>query len=226
MDIQERIDLNEVIIQGPIIRKDVNDIATNFRIKVARGNLPTAASSLREDAVLYNWPEVAVYDPLLKVKAEAFDVGDEVCIKAYVSVAPKTSKITGRMFYDQKLVAVCIEKAVSVFDDGEPFDCPSYCKFRFSGAISNVRINKTAIELNIRTITHKSVNNIQTFMYSSDPEEMAKNFMVGERLTVIGNLQTPRKVTDGVPIIRRNYIISRYFKEDTEAAAPVPEMEE
>ena len=206
---EERIDVNEVIVQGPIVFKNKNDVATNFKIKVARGNLPVSA---KEDTVCYNWADVAIYDPLLKVQAEAFNVGDEVMIKAFVNVTHKLSKITGKMFYDQKLVATSIEKAHSVFDGEEAFDCPTFCKFRLDGTITNIRMNGNIVEFNVRTITHKHVNNIQTSLFCKDPEKVAGNFMIGERVHVVGNLQTPRKVIDGETISRKNYVISRITK--------------
>ena len=212
------MDINEIIIQGPVVFKNKNDIATNFKVKVARGNLPVTA---KEGMDCYNWADIAVYDPLVKVQADAFEPGDEVCIKGYISVTHKLSKITGKMFFDQKIVATSIEPAQPVFEGTDPIDCPSFCKFRLDGTLTNIRINNNTVEFNVRTITHKNVNNIQTFVYCREPEKLAEGFMVGERVCVVGNLQTPRKVIDGNSVARKNYIISRIKKIETEEKDPV-----
>lgn len=47
--------VNKIIIQGPIVRLDANDIATNVRIKVRRENLPNSATEkTREGESFYN----------------------------------------------------------------------------------------------------------------------------------------------------------------------------
>lgn len=212
-------DLNMVVIKGPIVAVNTSDIATNIRVKVRRENIPNTAEKVRKNDVFYNQPEVAFYADT-KEMASNFKNGDEVTIRAYISVTKKTSKITNTDFYDQKLIGVSIEKAVSIteseFNIENAHDtCPQYCRFVLRGEISRLTAMNGVAVINIRTNTDDhGYNNVQTSIFVGNPEEFIAKFSSGDKVTAIGTIQTLRKPTsDGKIVYRRNYILTNISKD-------------
>lgn len=217
----EKPDINEVIIQGPIVAMNKNDIATNMKIKVVRSNFPDLVSDFKKaDTPLYNWPDISFYDTLLREEAAAYKVGDEVKITAMIDVHQKISKITNSNFFDQRIVGLKIERATSMlkkeFDLNVERGCEQFGIFMLRGEVTKVSVLKNTVALNVRTFIGRSVNNIQTFVYTKDPDKFSKEYKQGDIVTVAGNIQTVRKsISEDYKVNRKNFIVS-YIKKGEE----------
>lgn len=222
----EKPDCNEVIIQGPVVAMNSNDIATNMKIKVQRANFPNTSGDFKKtDVPLYNWLDVAFYDAVAKEEAAAFKVGDEVRITARVDVHHKVSAVTNENFYDQRISGMKVERAKPLlrteFDLDVERGCEQFAIFKLRGEITRVSVLTNTVAINVRTFVKRSVNNVQTFVYTKNPEEFSKDYAVGDIVTVAGNIQTSRKVTDEDRTInRRNFIVS-YIEKDTDKETAV-----
>jgi single-stranded DNA-binding protein len=212
MEKLERQDLNKIVLQGPIVRKFSNEVATNFTIKVPRLNMPNKA---KEDDICYNYPEVSFYGNSLV--DETYKEGDVVRVEGMIQTKRKRAKDTGRDYYDQQIVGLSIEEAkyeleVFGYKEGNPEDALN--KVYLKGTISKIIIPaKGVLTINIRTFYNGRVNNIQTFLYERNVEKYIENFDVGDKICAVGRIQTPTKDTDEGRRYYRNIVLSSICKE-------------
>lgn len=184
--------MNEIILEGPIVRKFKNDVACNLTIKVLRRNLATRA--MNEES-LYNYPEISFYGTEKDI-ADNYKEGDVVKIKGMIQVKPKLSKETDKEYYEQQLVGFEIEEAEKVlmrefgYDDGAYVASNSMVKL--GGVISRLTSPSNGVlRINIRTFTNGRVNNIQTFLYTRNIGDYLAKYHIGDRIFAIGTIQTP-----------------------------------
>lgn len=215
MERKEFKHMNEIIMRGPIVRKFSNDIACNFTIKTPRLNMPNVA---REGEVAYNYPEVAFYGDLKNIAAENYSEGDVVEIVGMIQPQRKTSKDTGKDYFDQKLIGLAIEPAERLlmrefgYDDGQFVESENLV--RLGGIISKIATpHNGVITINIRTFVNGRVNNIQTFLYDRNVGRYMEDFRVGDQVFAVGTIQTLRKkVEDGPDRYYRNVVLNAICK--------------
>jgi len=212
MEMLEKQDLNQIVLQGPIVRKFANEVATNFTIKTPRLNMPNKAN---DNDICYNYPEVSFYGN--KLVDDTYKEGDVVKIEGMIQTKRKKAKDTGRDYYDQQIVGLSIEEAKGELQffghqGGSPED--SLNKVYLKGTISKIVIPaKGVLTINVRAFDNGRVNNIQTFLYERNVEKYVENFNVGDRICAVGRIQTPTKETDEGKRYYRNIVLSSICKE-------------
>lgn len=195
MENSERKDLNQIIIQGPIVRKFSNHIATNLVVKTPKLNLP---GFVKEGETCYNYPNIAFYGPEKGSVDETYQEGDVVKIVGTIQTQKKISKDTGRPYYEQRLIGMSIEEAekeLAEFGLDAGVYTASENKVKLIGSISKLNLaSKNILNINIRTFYNGKVNNIQTFIYGKQANTLFEEFTVGDKVCAIGSIQTPKKI--------------------------------
>lgn len=191
----ERKDLNQIIIQGPIVRKFSNHIATNLVVKTPKLNLP---GFVKEGETCYNYPDVAFYGSEKDSVAETYQEGDVVKIVGTVQTQKKVSKDTGRTYFEQRLIGLSIEEAEKELAEFG-LDAGAYTasenRVKLMGTISKLSLaSKNVLNINIRTFYNGRVNNIQTFIYGRRASSLMEELTVGDKVCAVGSIQTPKKI--------------------------------
>jgi single-stranded DNA-binding protein len=207
-------DLNRVIIQGPIVRKFANEVATNITIKTPRLNMPNV---VKEGDHCYNYPEISFYGQEKGIINESYKEGDVVRIEGMIQTQRKRDKDTGREFYDQKLIGLSIdesEKELGVFGHTEGSYVDADNKVYLEGTISKIASPaKGVLTINIRTFYNGRVNNIQTFLYAKNVGEYMEDYRIGNRVCAVGSVQTLKKESADGDRYYRNIVINSICKE-------------
>ncbi|WP_097005215.1 single-stranded DNA-binding protein [Lacrimispora amygdalina] len=213
MERLENQDLNKIIVQGPIVRKFANGIATNFTIKTPRLSMPNVA---KEGDVCYNYPEISFYGSEKDVINSNYKEGDVVRIEGMIQTQKKTAKDTGREFYDQKIIGLSIEeskKELAVFGYTGGAYVEAENKVYLKGTVSKIASPaRGVLTINIRTFYNGRVNNIQTFLYERNVGNYMEEFRVGDKVCAVGNIQTLKKESADGDRYYRNIVINSICK--------------
>ena len=190
--------LNEFLLTGPIVRKNLNDIACNFTIKTQRTNMPNIT---KEGDSSYYYPEVSFYGDQKDEIAKTYEVGDVVTIKATVRPYRRPDKEIERNNTELRLVGTMIKQAPKIlmeefgYDEGEFIDSEN--KIKLAGTVSRIFApSANVLRVNIRTFIDGHVDNIPTVLYERNVGKYLDTIKVGDKVFAVGILRTQRRTVE------------------------------
>ena len=129
-----------------------------------------------------NYPQVKFYGELAE-KAAKFEVGDTVSIEGhYIS---RMNIVDERNVYKQEIIGRKVEKT----------DEKSFNEVVISGKIVKLmECKEGVVMLVIKTRFDKHVNNIMTFIYPDNVNDILEKFEINDIVRIKGNIQTKKRV--------------------------------
>ena len=129
-----------------------------------------------------NYPQVKFYGELAE-KAATFEVGDTVSVEGhYIS---RMNIVDERNVYKQEIIGRKVEKT----------DEKSFNEVVISGKIVKLmECKEGVVMLVIKTRFDKHVNNIMTFIYPDNVNDILEKFEIDDIVRIKGNIQTKKRV--------------------------------
>lgn len=213
MDILQ--DYNGFIICGPIVKKTVSEMAVNYVIKTPRFNMPNVIS---EGTPGYSYPEVSFYKADLKEMANQFKEGDIVKVKGTIYAKNRQPVTPGQNSYVQTLTGISLEKCTSDLATKFGIDLGKYVTpindIFLVGRVANIMSPaKGVIRINIQTYVDGYLNNIQTFTYRKNTQNILNALKRGDRICARGFVQTVWKEKENdTSKFYRNIVLQDFVK--------------
>lgn len=190
--------INEFILTGPIVRKNVNDVACNFTIKTQRMDMPNVT---KEGDSSYYYPEISFYGEQKDEIANTYEPGDVVSIKAAIRPYRRADRETSRTHAEFRFIGTMIKQAPKIlmeefgYDEGDFVDSEN--KVRLGGTISRISApSANVLRVNIRTFIDGHVDNIPTILRDRNVGKYLESLRVGDKVFAVGFLRTQRRRTE------------------------------
>lgn len=190
---------NIVTIRGEIASKLVTPRAAFISVKPA--------------TLEFNLPNFIFVGSIIERIRTDYNAGDLVEIKGYLqtgkkSKEPKNAEL--KRVYGESITPISLSELEPSSDNNV---------FQVCGTLRGVKkICENVVRFNVMTMKNDKVMFVKIEQYTSEPDKVVESFRPGEFVTVIGNVQTSRKVKRGQPVYYENYIARKVFGVGIEAA--------
>ena len=164
-------DVNQVLIRGNVVGiYSPNDKKTVVNVKTKYGS------------PVPNYPKIYFYGELAKIAKEKYIKGSYINISAVV--VSRKNIVKKQMKVPQRIIAT------EIYED----QLPSINEVTLRGTIVKLYNDGDYIRLILKTINGNQRYSIETFLYTKDVESLINEYQVGNRVEVVGNIQTKKRV--------------------------------